>query len=185
MEVTLVEVTLVNSAVLAPVAPIGVLLMVDPVARVNRLETMASVTELAGRDRLPETNKLVVVALVEVTLARLVMPEIYRLVEVTLEPAAPLTTKAPLAKKLVVVMLLPAVPLRLSRPLVYRLVVVTLVVEMLAGEKLVAAKLVKKPFVEVILVPLALPNDNRPETLALVPVALVKVRPPRLVIPLT
>ena len=61
----LVEVALVNIAVEAPVAPIGVLL-IEPPSIVRPFTTIASVMEFDGSEREPETYKLVVLALVEI-----------------------------------------------------------------------------------------------------------------------
>ena len=62
VEVRAVEVTLVKTAVLGPVTPIGVLLM-EPPSMVRPLTTIASVTELAGKDRVLVTVKLPMVAI--------------------------------------------------------------------------------------------------------------------------
>jgi hypothetical protein len=84
----LVEVALVNTAVEAPVVPIGVLLIVPP-SIVRPFTTMASVTEFDGKERTPVTARLVDVIevatvftktvevakrLVEVTLVELMLP---------------------------------------------------------------------------------------------------------------
>ena len=95
----------------------------------------------------PETLALVPVALVKlseeiVVPPRLVTPDTFKLVEVTLE---------------IVVLA------RTVRPLIFKLVDVTLVVLMLAGEKLVAAKLVKKPLVLVTDVPVAVVKPKAPD----------------------
>ena len=82
--------------------------------------------------------------MVIVVLARLVRPVIFKFVPVAEPNVKP--------------------PAKLIRPEAYRLVVVTFVVLMLAGEKLVAARLVKKPFVLVTLVPVAVVNPKAPES---------------------
>ena len=66
VEVRLVLVTLVNIAVEAEEAPMAVPLIL-PAVMVRVPSTMASVTELAGKDKAPETYRLVVVRLVVVT----------------------------------------------------------------------------------------------------------------------
>lgn len=63
---------------------------------------------------------------------------------------------------------------KLRTPETYRLVVVTEVADKLFGEKFVAASVVKKPLVEVMLAPLADPKD-KPVALKFVEVALVKM----------
>lgn len=70
----LVEVTLVNIAVEAIVAPIGVLLIVPP-SIVRPFTTAASVIELLGKFNEPETYKLVVVALVATRFEIVVLPK--------------------------------------------------------------------------------------------------------------
>ena len=130
---------------------------------------MASVTELDGNARAPETFKLVVVAevavrLVTVVPAKLVVPVIFKFVpvaEVNVIVAKPLI---PETERLVDVTLEIVVLPKTVRPLTFKLVVVTFVVLMLAGEKLVAARLVKKPFVEVTLVPVAVVKPNAPDS---------------------
>ena len=94
------------------------------------------------------TDRLVPVAEVKVVLPRLVRPLTFKLVEVTEVPTAVVKVKA---------------PARLVRAETYRLVVVTLVVEILAGEKLVAARLVKKPLVLVTDVPVAVVKPKAPD----------------------
>ena len=54
VDVTFVVVTLVNSALLAPAAPMAVFLIV-PASMVSAFVTMASVMELAGRFNAPLT----------------------------------------------------------------------------------------------------------------------------------
>ena len=102
-------------------------------------------------------ERLVPVAEVKAKIPTLVDPETNKLVEVAL------VEETDVKKALVEVMLLLAFPFKL-RPLeTYKLVVVTLVVLMLAGLKFVAAKLVKKAFVEVIDVPVAVVKPNAPD----------------------
>ena len=130
---------------------------------------MASVIELLGSVKAPETFKLVVVAevavrLVTVVPAKLVVPVMFKLVpvaEVNVIVARPLI---PETDRLVEVTLEIVVLPRTVRPLTFKLVDVTLVVLMLAGEKLVAAKLVKNALVEVTDVPVAVVKPKAPDS---------------------
>ena len=131
--------------------------------------TMASVTELDGNVKAPVTFKLVVVTevadkVVTVVPAKFVVPVIFKFVPVALVNVIAARPEIPDTERFVDVTLVIVVLAKTVRPLTFKLVVVTLVVLMLAGEKFVAAKLVKKPFVEVTDVPVAVVNPNAPES---------------------
>ena len=130
--------------------------------------TMASVIELFGNVKAPETFKFVVVAevalrVVTVVPAKLVVPVMFRLVpvaEVKLseEMVVPPRLVMPVTFKLVEVTLDMVVLARTVRPLTFKLVEVTLLVL-----TFVAAKLVKKPLVEVTDVPVAVVKPKAPD----------------------
>ena len=135
--------------------------------------TIASVIELLGSVKAPETFKLVVVAEVAVRVEtvvppKLVAPVIFKLVPVaevklSVVRVVPPRLVTPDTFKLVEVTLEIVVLARTVRPEIFKLVEVTLVVLMLAGEKLVAAKLVKKPLVLVTDVPVAVVKPKAPD----------------------
>ncbi len=89
-----VEVTYVKTAVEAPVLPIGVLL-IDPPSIVRPLTTIASVIELAGKDRVLVTVKLPIVA------RGITAEEPKKLVEVILIARIFVGLKAPVTERLV------------------------------------------------------------------------------------
>ena len=132
----LVEVRLVKTPVFGVVAPMVVLLMVPP-TMVRASATMASVTELFGKAKVPETFKFVVVALVTVMFvpfavvkvrpASEVAPVILRLVEVELIRVVLPRATVPLAEKLVEVRLDIVTLPRLVGPVMFRLVAEMLV----------------------------------------------------------
>ena len=124
---------------------------------------------MAGNDKAPLTFKLVVVAEVAVRLvivvpAQLVAPEMFKLVPVALVNVIEAKPLMPVTERLVLVTLEMVVLPKTVKPLTFKLVVVTLVVLILAGEKLVAAKLVKKPLVLVTEVPVAVVKPNAPDS---------------------
>ena len=132
----LVEVRLVKTPVFGVVAPMVVLLMVPP-TMVRASATMASVTELFGKAKVPETFKFVVVALVTVMFvpfavvkvrpASEVAPVILRLVEVALIRVVLPRATVPLAEKLVEVRLDIVTLPKLVGPVMFRLVAEMLV----------------------------------------------------------
>ena len=136
--------------------------------------TIASVIELLGSVRAPLTFKLVVVAEVAVrvemvVLPKLVVPVMFRLVPVaevklSVVRVVPPRLVTPDTFKLVLVTLEIVVLPRTVRPEIFKLVLVTLVVLILAGEKLVAAKLVKKALVLVTDVPVAVVKPKAPDS---------------------